>query len=109
MLGQRRAVFFVEMNDRLGVGSGVEMVTPGGQRFAKLAIVVDLSIQDTPNRAFFVMDRLVTGFEVNDLQSGDADRCRPVGVNSPVVWPAMVECPHHRLGVASLGRFAIEV
>jgi len=54
------------MNDRLGVRICIELVPLIIEFFAKLSVIVDLSVKDDPLSLIGVADRLFTAREVDD-------------------------------------------
>ena len=69
-----RAPLLVGVDDDFGVGRRVEAVAGGLELAAQLAEVVDLAVEDDPDRAVLVVDRLVAGREVDDAQPAHAER-----------------------------------
>jgi hypothetical protein len=63
----------VEVHDHFGVGARGELVTLGGQLFAQLEVVVDLAVEYDNDRPILVVDRLVTGVQIDHRQSLDAE------------------------------------
>src|SRR5580704_7115296 len=59
----------VRVNDRFRVGAGVEAVPRGLELPPQLTEVVDLAVEDGPDRSIFVVDRLVAGGEIDDAQA----------------------------------------
>src|SRR5688572_23530266 len=68
------AEVFVEVDDRFGVTAGLKRVAAALEIAAQLAVVVDLAVEDNPDRPVFVRDRLMTAFEVDDAQAAHAER-----------------------------------
>ena len=60
------AVFFVQMDDRFGVGIGGKPMAFGDQLGPQLTIVVDFSVEGDPYGAVFVADRLPARGKVNN-------------------------------------------
>ncbi len=109
VLDARVAVGLVQVQDRFAVGRSPERVTLGDQRFAQLAIVVDLAVGDEPQRAVLVRQRLVTAADVDDRQAAHPQRERTVDVDTLVVRAAMDgEPPHRAQAVGRRGR-AVEL
>src|SRR5258708_382045 len=60
------------MDDGLGVAGGLQPMTALPQRVPELAIVVNLAVEDDPDRTILVADWLLAAFEVNDAQPSHA-------------------------------------
>src|SRR5215213_9949251 len=58
MIDERRAMIFVEVNETFGVGGSTEHVAALRQVMAQLPVVIDLAVEDDPDRAIFIRDRL---------------------------------------------------
>ena len=91
---------------RFGVAVGAEAVAGAFEPAAQLAEVVDLAVEDDPDRAVFVGHRLMPAGQVDDRQppmaQGHARRGFPArlraeagGVDALVVRPAMREHVDH--------------
>jgi hypothetical protein len=63
----------VRMHDRLGVARRVEAVPERLELGAELAIVVDLAVEDDPDRAGLVVDRLPPAGQIDDAQATHAE------------------------------------
>jgi hypothetical protein len=108
------APFFVGVNDGLGVGVGVEAVTAGTQVVAQLAIVVDFAVEDDPDRAVFIANRLMTAREVDDAQPSHPQRDTIVHEHTFIVRTPMPDdlahSVHDRLArVRLIASVAIEI
>jgi hypothetical protein len=62
------AVLLVEMDQRLGVGPGAELVALGHQRAAQLLVIVDLAVEHQQDAAIFVGHRLMAAGHVHDTE-----------------------------------------
>jgi hypothetical protein len=60
------ALFFVEVNDGLGVAPRREPVAARDQLITQFPVVVDFAVEDDPHRAVFVGDRLTASGHVDD-------------------------------------------
>ena len=65
------ALVFVEVNYHLGIGMRREAMAGVQQSASKLAIVVNLSIQDDHDRAVLVEDGLIARLQIDDRQALD--------------------------------------
>src|SRR5580700_3475592 len=61
------------MDDRLGVAGCRKRVAAPREIAPELAEVVDLAVEDHPNRAVFISYRLIAGLEVDDAQATHAE------------------------------------
>src|SRR5437762_4132367 len=84
-----RAEVFVEMNDRLGVAGGLEDVAAPLQVAPQLLVVVDLAVEDDPDGAVFVRDRLEAVAEIDDAETAHADRDAVPDVDTFIVRTAV--------------------
>src|SRR5207302_2200271 len=62
------AVFFISMDDRLGVGARCELMAAGNQVAGEVRKIIDLTIEDNHYRAVLVEHRLFSTAEVDDAQ-----------------------------------------
>ena len=79
-----------------------ERVAPGFEAAAEGGEVVDLAVEDGPDRAVLVGERLVAAGEVDDREPAEAERGVVVAVGPRVVGPPVLEPGDHRrqVGVA---------
>src|SRR5262249_40183169 len=82
-------MLFVQMNDHLGVGIGVEPMTSREQLRAQFAVVEDLAIEDRPYGAIFVVNRLPAALQVHNAQSRAAHPDVGIPVHAKLVGAAM--------------------
>src|SRR5262245_11639243 len=61
-------VLFVRMDDRFGIGSGLEPMTSRKQISCKVPVVIDLPIEYDDHRIIFVEHRLFAATEIDDAQ-----------------------------------------
>src|SRR5258708_1563018 len=80
------AVLFVKMNDGFGIAIGAIAVAALLQFLAQFGVIVDFAVEDNPNCAVFVAERLVPAGDINDAQTAHADCGWPVGINAFIVW-----------------------
>ena len=97
------AFLFIEVDDGFGVAVGAEAMALGDELLAQFLVVVDLAVEDDPDAAVFVGDRLVTGAEIDDAEAAHADAAGPVGVDAFVIRPAMADEVGHGPDVGNLG------
>jgi hypothetical protein len=111
MLDAGFAVFFKEVNDGFGVAIGAVLMAALNQRLAQRAMIVNFAVEDDPEGAIFVRDRLMPGFEVDDAKAAHADSRAAVGVEAVVVGAAMRHDVAHLAESRSIGpraRFKFE-
>jgi hypothetical protein len=61
--------FFVEVDKDFRVRSGFEVMALFNQALAKLEIIINLAVEDNPNRTVLVAKRLTAALQVNDAQA----------------------------------------
>ena len=72
MLDAVLAVFLVEMNDGFGVALGAITVATSDQMLAQRPVIVDLAVEDDPDRTVFIADGLMAGGKVDDAKAAHA-------------------------------------
>src|SRR5215468_7801386 len=65
------------------------------QQAAQLAVVVDLPVEDDPDRAVFVRDRLASSGQINDREAAHAHRDARLDVMTFTVRPAVLDHATH--------------
>ena len=79
MLEEVRPLVLVEVDDHFGVAVRAEAMAGAFQPPAQLAEVVDFAVEDDPDRAVFVRQRLLPAGQVDDRQpamaQGHAGQC----------------------------------
>ncbi len=98
-----RTVFFVEVDDNLGIGLRVECVAPALQLRAQFPVVVDLPIEHDLNAAILIGHRLMTGLQIDDTQPAHAQANRSINVEAFVIRPPVNHHIAHRLDVLEGG------
>jgi len=63
------AVFFVQMDDGLGVTLSAIAVAPGFEIVPQVLVVIDFTVKDDPNSFVFVAEGLVAGLDVNNAEA----------------------------------------
>jgi hypothetical protein len=94
---RRLAPLLVGVHDGLGVGVRVEAVAGRFERRAQLAVVVDLAVEDDPDRPVFVVDRLMAGRQIDDAEPPHADAGPLFNQETLVVRAAMPDGVAHRV------------
>ena len=94
------------MDDHLGVAGGVEGVTGRLELGSQLPVVVDFAVEHEPDRAIFVVDRLLPGGQVDDAQAAHAESDAGLDVNSLVVGPAVADHFTHAVHEPEFGLVA---
>src|SRR5690606_5830159 len=90
------AVVLVEVRHDLGVALGAQAVAGAPERLGRLAVVVDLAVEDERHAAVLVRHRLPAAGEVDDRQAVHAHHDRPLGEGAAVVGPAVDDGVEHR-------------
>ena len=83
------AIFLVQMHENLGVAVGLETVASIDQHPSQALIVIYLAIVNDPYRAIFVMNRLVTAFEIDNRQATHSEDNVSILEKAMVVRPPM--------------------
>ena len=63
---QLLAILLIQMDQALGIGSRREAMTTLLEILSQFPVVVNLSIEDHPHRAIFIMDRLLPRMHIDD-------------------------------------------
>jgi hypothetical protein len=94
---QVRAKVLVQMDQDLGVAAAGEPVTAAAQALLEDGVVVDLAVEDRPDRGVLVRHRLMAAFDVDDAEpaGGDGDLPGRVDVQPLVVRSAVDETGRH--------------
>ena len=96
------------MDDDLGVRAREELVAARAEILAERLGVVDFTIDDGMDRAVFVVNGLMAGFEVNDREPRDSELRGSVGDDAGIVRPAMAQRGDHGFCFAPAGRPAVK-
>ena len=97
MLHKVRALLLVEMDDRFGIGFGAEVVAGFFELLAKLLKIVNLTVQNDPNRAVFVRHGLMPAGDVNDAEPPHPERDAAAVIEAVVIGAAMRDDTAHPL------------
>src|SRR5216683_289008 len=89
------APLFIGVQHALGVGVRRHRVAEPDQLRSKLGVVVDLPVEDDPQRAVLIADRLVAAGEVDDRQPPATERDALANARSFVVGPSMRDARAH--------------
>jgi hypothetical protein len=95
LLDGARAVFFIKMEDGLGVAVGSVRVAARFEPGAVVRVVVNLPVEDDVERAVLVLHRLVAARHVNDAQASVSEPRAAVNEQAHVVRPAVREHVAH--------------
>src|SRR5207244_2408078 len=87
----------VRMNDRLGVGTGPELMTASLQLLSQLEVVVDLTVQDRMHPSRLVRDRLMSVGDVDDAEPACSERDALFDDAARVIGAAMDDRVRHAL------------
>jgi hypothetical protein len=103
------SVFFVRVHNYFGIGVRTEAVPAGFKTLAQFLKVVDLPVEDDPDRTILVGNRLLSTFHVDDAEPPHAKGDVPCGQYALIVRPAMKNAGAHLLQLGpinDLGRLA---
>jgi hypothetical protein len=84
------------MHNCFGIAIGGESMPFGNERIAKGLVIVDLTVEDHPNAAIFVRDRLMPSAQIDDAEPAHADAATAIDINAFIVWPAVANLIAHR-------------
>ncbi len=101
LANQLRPVLLVEVHQDLGVAAGPESMTAGQQPLPQWLIVVDLAVQDDPERFVLVGNRLPSPREVDDGEAAETEPEARLDVDRGIVGATVRDCPRHGLDVGS--------
>ena len=90
-----RAPILVKVNEHLRVRGRIETVPLRFQPGPELRIIIDLAVEDDPDRPRFVADGLGAGREVDDAQAGVAEPGEVVEVEALLVGAPVGEGGRH--------------
>ncbi len=91
------ALLFVQVNQRLGIAGGAELMPARHEIGAQFLVAVNLAVEDDPHRTVLIGDRLMAGGEIDDAEAAHADPAPAIHVNAFVVRTAMANLVAHRL------------
>src|SRR5262245_60282120 len=106
MIDQIVAVIFVKMDDDFGVGIRAELMAAREQPPAQFGKIVNLAVEDYPDRAVFVGDWLMARGQVNDRKPPHSQRDVVLEIKAFVVRAAMPNGRRHRARGSLIGRFS---
>jgi hypothetical protein len=89
------AIFFIEMDNRLGVAVGIETVTKFFQAGAKFGVIIDFTVKNDPNVAAFVAHWLVAAGQIHNAQPSETKRYRTGEEPTSIIRPAMTQNSGH--------------
>src|SRR5262249_5900382 len=90
------AMIFVKMDDDFGVGMRAELMASREEPLAQFLEVVNLAVEDHPDRAVFVDDRLTARGQINDREPPHSQRDVLFEIEAFVVGPAVNDRRRHR-------------
>ena len=79
------AHLFIEMDDHLRISVGIKRVPPCFEFLAQFGKIVDFTVENHPNAAVFIMDRLPPAREIDDAEPAHAQPDWAFGVDSLIV------------------------
>ena len=96
VMDEVRTVLLVEMDDRFRIGIGGETVPAGLQIRSELPIIVDLAVEDDPDRPILVRNRLMAAGDVDDAEPAHPEAHGAVHVDAFVVGTPVNDGLTHR-------------
>src|SRR5207237_2718153 len=97
------------MDDHFRVRLGLEAVPASKQLLTQFDVIVDLTVEDDPDGAVLVAQRLVPTAQVDDRQTAHGHAERTLDVYPFVVGPAMRDERRHSVEESAVGRRPIAV
>jgi hypothetical protein len=88
-------LLLVEMYQYFGIALGPEPVAPGRRPFPQRLIIVDLAVQDDPERLVFIGNGLAAAGQVDDGQAAEAEAQTRLDVDRHIVGASMGDCRRH--------------
>jgi len=79
----------VRVHDRLGVGPGSIRMAERFELLAQVGVVVDLTVEDHPDGAVLVRERLLPRAQIDDAEATVGERGVRIAVQSGFVRPAV--------------------
>ena len=73
----------------------------------QLLVVVDLAVEDDPDRAVLVRDRLVAAVEIDDAEAAHAERDAVADVHTLIVGAAMRHGAAHGANLVLVNRLPV--
>src|SRR5262249_1140205 len=92
----------IQMHNNFGIAVGVEAVATGLEFAAQLGEIVDLAVENDPDRLVFVVDGLLATGEVDDAEAAHAEAYGATNVDALVSGVAVNDRLAHALD--GLGR-----
>ena len=88
MCDQVLAILLIQMDQALGIGRRREAMTTFLEVVSQFPIVVNLSVEDHPYRAIFIVDRLLPRMHIDDRQPAHPQahaisKVKPVVIRAP--------------------------
>src|SRR5213076_331386 len=99
MVGQQLAVFFVQVDEDLGVGARPKTLAEPGEIVSQALKSVELAVERDQNRLVLVGDRLTAAVRVDDGEAGVEEDRRAVSARpvAPLIRPPVSKRADHRL------------
>ena len=104
LLDAFRTFFLIQVDDGFGVAIGAEAVPLGYEVAPQFLIVVNLAVEDDPNGAILIRNRLVTSVQIDDAEAAHPDGASALDPDTFIVWTAMNNGVTHRPDVIDLSR-----
>src|SRR5690349_19801504 len=93
------------MNDCFGIAGGLQAMAAFEERLTQFLIVVNLPVEDDPNRSVLVADRLLARLEVDDAEPPHAEADTRAKVHPFFIRSTMHQHLTHRANLLLEDRF----
>src|SRR2546428_6701167 len=108
MSDEIRSILLIQMDDHLRIGMRLERVAAADHLLSQCLEVVDLAVEDHPDGAVFVRQRLMTGVQINDAEPPHAQSDVVADKEAAVIRSPMRDGRAHALHFFSADRAASE-
>jgi hypothetical protein len=93
----------VQVDECFGVTVGFELMALADQVLAESLVVVDLTIEDHPDRAVFIRNGLMAGMEIDNAETAHADSAAAIDVETLVIGAAVPDLIAHGAHLRQFG------
>src|ERR1041385_2462112 len=83
------------MDDRLCIAVGAVAMPERLQRSSELGMIVDFAIEDDPDCAGLIADRLMSAGNINNAETAHSNADRAIRINALVIRPTMCHRATH--------------
>ena len=95
------------VDDHLGVAAGSEDVAQAFKLVAQLDVVEDLAVEDDPQRAVLIRERLLAAGEVDDREPRMTEPGTTIAIDPELVRTAVLQRCRHPSELIELGRWQV--